>query len=82
MSFTVEISTGNAAFEDNEAREVARILLSLVETLQRLDGLPAHISLYDLNGNKVGFAQEEQEESEPEPCPIHRQPLSRCGCRF
>lgn len=82
MSFTIEISTGNDAFRDNEAREVARILLGLVETLQRLDGLPAHISLYDVNGNKAGFAQEEQEAAGSEPCPEHRQPLSRCGCQF
>jgi len=56
MNIKVEINTDNAAFEDNESQETARILRSLAE---RIDGHP-HFSpghcqpLRDYNGNEVG----------------------------
>jgi hypothetical protein len=54
---TVTIETGNAAFDENESGEVARILrvaaAIVIEAgypLDRADGSKLH----DINGNKVG----------------------------
>lgn len=55
--FRIEIETDNAAFADHAPSEVARILRDLADKLDHCHGLPAHVPLYDLNGNKVGFAQ-------------------------
>lgn len=52
MKITVTISTDNAAFEDNEAGETARILRDLADKLERR-GL-MDIAAIDENGNKVG----------------------------
>lgn len=56
MDVTIKINCGNAAFEDQESSEVARILRELV---RRIDGhpdfLPGHSQpLRDINGNTVG----------------------------
>lgn len=47
------IDTANAAFEDNEGAEVARILRQLADKLET----PGDYSgfLYDINGNKCGY---------------------------
>lgn len=54
--FTVEIDTGNAAFDDTLATEVARLLREAARRVQMegdgLLGQPAW--LYDANGNRVG----------------------------
>lgn len=50
---TITIETGNAAFEDAPASEVARILRGLAERFEDagdLDGCPVR----DINGNTVG----------------------------
>jgi hypothetical protein len=53
--FTLTIACDNAAFDDNKAAEVARILIELAERLN--DGPEDATSgkLLDLNGNTVGF---------------------------
>ena len=52
--YTIIIDTDNAAFEGNAGAEVARILRVLAEKVD--DGLN-NVSLYDINGNKVGRAE-------------------------
>jgi hypothetical protein len=54
----IEIETGNAAFADHAPSEVARILRALADKLEYGHSLPSYAPLHDLNGNKVGFAQE------------------------
>jgi hypothetical protein len=54
MKFKIEIDCGNAAFEDDATGEVARILRSLADRLER--GMAASFPLHDFNGNKVGTA--------------------------
>lgn len=60
MSFSLEINTNNAAFDDeNLGPEVARILSGVAERLAAgdLDGIYAlsgDSPLYDYNGNRVG----------------------------
>ncbi|WKV22110.1 hypothetical protein Phage2-1_00110 [Achromobacter phage 2-1] len=49
----LEIEGGNAAFEDEPQREVARILRDLAERIE-LTGLPSYVPLFDVNGNRVG----------------------------
>ena len=75
--FRIEIQTDNAAFDDHAPSEVARILRALAIKLDHCHGLPAHCPLHDVNGNKVGFAQEERPETDGD-CWEHRQPLDRC----
>lgn len=49
------IETGNAAFDDYPATELARILRDLAK---RIESDPAqYIPLHDFNGNKVGECQ-------------------------
>jgi hypothetical protein len=56
MNIKITINTENAAFEDQESQETARILQDLTK---RINGHP-HFSpghsqpLRDINGNKVG----------------------------
>ena len=57
MKLTVEIDGDNAAFEDDEETggyefEFVRILRLVAEAVE--DGIDS-ISLFDTNGNKVGF---------------------------
>lgn len=55
--FTVNISTDNAAFEDNAGFEVARILRKLADRVEDWPGAnDFSIGLLDANGNKVGKA--------------------------
>ena len=57
MTVKIVIHADNAAFEDNEGQETARILRDLAK---RIDGHP-HFSaghdqaLRDVNGNEVGY---------------------------
>jgi hypothetical protein len=88
-TFRIEIETDNAAFADHAPSEVARILRALADKLDHCHGLPGYVPLHDLNGNKVGFAQEELTpresaamDDEPDgDCWEHRQPLDRCPAR-
>lgn len=57
MIFSVNIHTGNAAFEGDPGPELASILIDLAN---RLNNVPLEcdqpIRLRDVNGNRVGFA--------------------------
>ena len=50
------IETGNAAFDDEPATELARILETLAARI-RDNGPETYVILRDYNGNKVGEAQ-------------------------
>ena len=59
--FQLEIRMDNAAFEEDEGWEVARILRGIAEDI----GMDGHIigrktSLFDINGNKVGTWEGEE----------------------
>jgi len=56
MKLTIEIDLDNAAFAEDRAEELARILNLLA---YRLPDRPqsAPINLYDVNGNNVGHAE-------------------------
>ena len=59
MKFKIEIDTDNAAFSEMEGGEVARILGGVIGTVEETSGesfTDYAVSLFDLNGNKVGFA--------------------------
>lgn len=56
--FKLEIDTGNAAFDDTPASELARILRDLAHRLE-CEGAPPRgdsFALRDFNGNRVGRA--------------------------
>ena len=55
MKFKLEIDCDGAAFEDDAADEINRILNSLDERLPRMAKSQA-INLFDINGNSVGRA--------------------------
>lgn len=59
MKFKLEIECDNAAFGDEPAFEVARILRELAEQMER-NGSMAH-PLWDYNGNRVGRSTVEPE---------------------
>lgn len=52
MKATLTISMDNAAFGDDPAAELARILRDLADRVERVN--PENISVRDANGNKVG----------------------------
>ncbi|CRI66753.1 hypothetical protein THIOKS13070009 [Thiocapsa sp. KS1] len=52
---TIEMSLDNAAFEDDPAPEIARILRQLADKLEGR-GIDDEILLRDINGNRVGKA--------------------------
>ena len=56
MNITIKINCSNAAFVDNEAAEVARILSTLADEVRQLPDLHPgdYEALRDINGNKVG----------------------------
>ena len=58
MKLKIEIRMDNAAFEDNEGAECARILRSLAEKIEDSPKLDAGLwsTLYDCNGKGVGKA--------------------------
>jgi hypothetical protein len=60
-NLTIEIETGNAAFEDdNLGFEIARILRKLADRIEN-DGVGClDMGLYDINGNKVGSTNYEE----------------------
>jgi hypothetical protein len=56
MKYTVEIYCDNAAFEEEPAREIVRILRHVADQLAWEYVPPDVIQLRDLNGNRVGRA--------------------------
>lgn len=52
---TIEMSLDNAAFADDPAPEIARILRQLADKLEGR-GIDDEILLWDINGNRVGKA--------------------------
>jgi hypothetical protein len=56
-TFTLVLSTGNAAFDGDPAPEVARILREVADDISEA-GLSVGkvFRLWDFNGNRVGFA--------------------------
>lgn len=54
MTYELKIKSGNAAFEDDPAAEVARILREQAARIERGDD--GKMILRDYNGNKVGMA--------------------------
>jgi hypothetical protein len=65
-TFTLTIRLDNAAFDDDECSEVARILAQLVGHLRSVPELDyAHSRrLMDINGNVVGEVRVERPRSE------------------
>ena len=58
MRITIEINCDNAAFEDDPAQEVKRILSNLSLRFDEMFTLPVGlIPLLDTNGNTVGSAE-------------------------
>jgi hypothetical protein len=56
MDYKIEINCDNAAFEDDPALEIARILNNLADNLKHDPALNTE-KLRDINGNFVGFAK-------------------------
>lgn len=52
-NITISIETGNAAFADSPASEIARILRDLAKRFER-DGASSCLTLRDINGNRCG----------------------------
>ena len=52
-SITITIETGDAAFDDEPATEIARILHKLADEFEQY-GRSQFSKLYDFNGNAVG----------------------------
>jgi hypothetical protein len=57
MLFVAEIECDNAAFEDNRAAEVARILRELADKIALSSPDALNFGLRDVNGNQVGAAE-------------------------
>jgi hypothetical protein len=57
MLFVAEIECDNAAFEDNRAAEVARILRELADRVVDSSPDTLNFGLRDFNGNLVGAAE-------------------------
>jgi hypothetical protein len=59
----LHVDTGNAAFDDYPATELARILRELAEALEHGD-IRHYRRLYDINGNAVGECEISERESQ------------------
>jgi len=55
MDYTITINCDNAAFEENPAIEISRILKEFSERLS--EGALLDCKIRDVNGNVVGFAK-------------------------
>lgn len=62
--FTLNIETGNAAFEDGAYLEVSRILRELANRIEQTESMEHN--LRDVNGNHVGSCNYEADEEEEE----------------
>lgn len=66
-TFTLTIRLDNAAFDDDESSEVARILTQLAAHLRSMRALLDYVHsrrLMDINGNVVGEVRVERPRSE------------------
>lgn len=52
--FTLQLSTDNEAFADDPAPELARILRSVADRIERGDDISMFQTIHDANGNDVG----------------------------
>ena len=64
MAFRLTVDIEGAAFADNPAPEVARILRAVAEDLERGGDYDFFRTLRDVNGNDVGRARMRREEDE------------------
>lgn len=64
--FTLDMETGNSAFEGNRTGEIARILRQLADVVESEGDEFQGIALLDDNGNIVGKANLEEDESTSE----------------
>ena len=55
MEFHVRVNVDNAAFKTGDGSELARLLRELADELEHVQ--PKSITLRDVNGNVVGYAQ-------------------------
>lgn len=55
-AYKIEIETETAAFDDDQAGEVARILRVLADRIESIGAVPADTIIRDINGNQVGAA--------------------------
>jgi len=76
MKYTVEIYCDNAAFEEEPAREIVRILRHVADKLAWEYVPPDVLFFNDLNGNRVGRAVYSEEER---PTRRMRSPAFRAG---
>lgn len=62
MNITITINTDNAAFEGSPRREVKRILTEFMQKSMTQSTLTdgTDLSLFDINGNKVGSFKVEE----------------------
>jgi hypothetical protein len=60
MKLTIEINMDNAAFDENPEWEVGRILNKIISCLDNRSLSDLSEALYDMNGNKIGFAETEE----------------------
>lgn len=51
-TFTITFDTGNAAFADDPAIEIVRILREVADRIENCARFPDYV--YDLNGNHIG----------------------------
>ena len=56
MDYTITINCNNAAFAEDEAPEIARILHELADGISN-QTIPMNVKLRDINGNVVGSAK-------------------------
>jgi len=58
MELRIKLNLDNAAFEDDQGAEVARILAAYAASIEsgELNGFDLTATLRDVNGNKVGTA--------------------------
>jgi hypothetical protein len=57
IGFRLQLTCDNAAFDDEPAIEVARILRDLAAQLERGEDFSTYTNLRDINGNIVGVAK-------------------------
>jgi len=60
--FRLYVRTGNAAFADDPAPELARILRAIADRVESGEDLSHYLTVFDVNGNDVGrFALKEED---------------------
>lgn len=61
---TIRIRTGNAAFDDHEGGEVARIMRNAAKSISIAHDIasPQSFGLQDINGNTIGEVEIERDD--------------------